>query len=117
MNADPPASSDWQTCMWRRWTWDIDQAMTRYGDHPSQPFDVPRRPPRPRQGHHHRRRQSPPLVDLDQAHLVAPFPNAQDGCLIIDGWPRTGRALQESHDQLPAIFLSEEQSAAARSTR
>ena len=46
------------------------------------------------------------VADLTRPLLVAPLPNA--GNLVIDGWHRIHRALQEQVTHLPAIVLTAE---------
>jgi hypothetical protein len=53
-------------------------------------------------------------VDLTEPILLAPLPDSPDWVLPIDGWHRIAKAARAGLDTLPAVRLTETESAAIR---
>lgn len=110
---DMPEPTEPQTFTWVRWTWDIDQALRLHGHRPTVPVKISGLAGLLGLGVVSVDRAHFPTVDLTKPLLIAPFPTTE-GFLPIDGWHRIGRALEDGIDELPAIILTEEESAALR---
>lgn len=105
-----PAGAETEYFTWLQWRWNITEALHRYGAKPAQLVDIASA----RQFLHAGLVRINPdrlnKADITRPILIAPTPDVPNHVIIIDGWHRVARALTRGFTDLPAIFLTADES-------
>lgn len=95
-----------QTFVYGRWAWDVDAALALVEQHPRPVEYVPVEPLGKLLGFLRVDWDHAETVDTEEPILLAPFPDAPQYVLPIDGWHRVAKAWRGDLDRLPAYRLT-----------